>query len=195
LTGSIGLASRLGDAAQAGVVVQDEVAGAQGGALKIGVIAGNEKPVTDFAADGLDRAKRRQVLAETCVGWIGPFCKDEPDAVVLGKLCMLAEHHEEAVVTINRESGKHPAHLGMQGREGFEDEGVRRFRLGFGGRWHLDKHTGLHRHRVPRPIGSVLRRRKSRSLRDENKEQSGERGRGEGNRHLTDGCLFRGGLG
>jgi hypothetical protein len=50
-------------------VVQD----AESYALKIGVVAGNEKPVTDFAADSLDRAKRRQVEAETCVGRTGAF--------------------------------------------------------------------------------------------------------------------------
>jgi hypothetical protein len=116
------LASGLEDAAEAGIVVQDEVAGAEGCALKIGVVAGDEEPVTDFAGDGLDGAQRRQVLAEACVGRVGAFGKDEPNAIVLGKFCMRAEHHEEEVAAVDRESGEHPAHLGMQGGKGFEDE-------------------------------------------------------------------------
>jgi hypothetical protein len=126
------LASRFGDAAEARVVMQKKVAGMEGFLLKGGTVAGDEEPVADLATEQLDGAEGGKLPAELPVGGIGDAGEDEPDAIVLRRLGVIAEHAHDTVAHVDGETGKHAAHFRVEGCEGVEDERVWRFRLGPG---------------------------------------------------------------
>jgi hypothetical protein len=85
----------------------------EGFGFEMRTVAGNEKPVTDFFVEEGDETEGREFLAEFGVGGIDGVGKNEPEAVVLGRFLVVAEHADEQVAEVDGESGEHSAHLGI----------------------------------------------------------------------------------
>jgi len=64
------------------IVSENEVAHMKDVPLELGIICRKEKPVTYFAAEALNRSKRRQSFAKYYVKRIGAFRRDKPDTIV-----------------------------------------------------------------------------------------------------------------
>jgi len=58
------LAAAGGDAAESGVVGEEEVAGVEGAGFKVGSGDGEDQPVFDFAGEELDGAERRELVVK-----------------------------------------------------------------------------------------------------------------------------------
>ena len=126
----------FGDAAEARIVTQEEIAGVEGLGFEIGSVDGNEEPVADHAAQKLDGAEGREIAAEGSIGGIRGLRKYKPKAIVARRFGVIAQHADEAVAAIDSEAGKHATHFGVQGRERIEDEGEGRLRFRLGGARH-----------------------------------------------------------
>jgi hypothetical protein len=114
-------------------VLEEKLAGVQCFRLEGRAVGRDEPPMSDLAAQQVDKAKGREVFADSWVGEIGSVRKDEPDTVVFGLLWTVTQHENDLISNINGEAGKHGPHFGLERREGFNDEGIRgRFALGFG---------------------------------------------------------------
>lgn len=96
-----GLASCFGDSAQAGIVTQHEVAGAEGFGFEAGAVTGDEKPMADLVAEQLDGAEGREVAAEAGIGGGDGVGKHEPETVVAGRFGVVAEHADDAVAEVD----------------------------------------------------------------------------------------------
>jgi hypothetical protein len=101
--------------------------------LEVGAVTGNEKPVADLVAQQINLAERREFPAELWIGRVGAVRENEPNAVVLRRFLVFAEHANDSVAHVDSKTGKHAAHLGFQRRELFEDKCVRRLLFEFGG--------------------------------------------------------------
>jgi hypothetical protein len=121
--GGAGLAGDW-DAAKAGIVGQEEVAGVEGVGFKAGVVGGDQEPVVDLAAEDGDSAERREFFLQGFAGEVGCFGEDQPEAVVVRYFGAFAEHHYDLVAEVDGEAGEHAADFGMEWGESFEDEGV-----------------------------------------------------------------------
>ena len=86
--------------------------------------------MTDLVPQHLNGTDRWEVSTKTCVRRIDTFRKNKPDTVVLWILNVISQHQDESVTNVDRESGKHPAHFGIQRSKRIQHKRVRRFRLG-----------------------------------------------------------------
>src|ERR1700735_1382771 len=128
-SGQARLAAGLWDAAETRIVAEQTIAGVQCFFLEGWAVTGKEQPVGDFLAQQFDGMKRGELAAE---GRVDGFGEDEPDAIVLWRLGVVAQHADDAVAQINSISGNHGPDLGFEGRERVENKSVRRlFARGF----------------------------------------------------------------
>jgi hypothetical protein len=118
--------------AQARILTQQQIARVEGLCLKSGTITRNEKPVTDFVAQQANRADRGKFPAQARVRWVGALREYKPDTVVSARLLVITQHTGEPVTEIDGETGEYAAYLGIHGRQGIKDKGVRRLCLRFG---------------------------------------------------------------
>jgi len=129
------LAAGLWDAAESRVVVKQTIAGVKGFLLETWAVTWKEHPVGDFLAQQFYAMKRGALAAEGRIGWVDGFGEDEPDAIVLRRFGVVAQHPDDAVGEINSITGKHGPNLGFEGRERVENKSVRRLLAqGFAGR-------------------------------------------------------------
>lgn len=122
-----GLSSGSGDAAEAGIVFQEQVAGVESFVFKRRTVGWNEKPMANHAPEQLDGADGREVHAQFRICGIGSLGKHKPDAIVPGGFVVVAEHAHNAIVEVDGEARKHAAHFGVERGERFEDKCVRGF--------------------------------------------------------------------
>ena len=130
------LASRFRDSAEAGVVVQHQVAGVESFGLKGWTVAWDEKPVTNLVAEQFDGTDGRELAAKFWICGISAVGEHQPDTIIPGRFLVIAEHADDAVVEVDGKSGKHTAYFGVQRRDRIEDECVRRGLFSFGGARH-----------------------------------------------------------
>ena len=109
-------------------------------------VAGNEKPVSDGAAQQLDGAEGWELAAEFWISGVRALRKNKPDAVVARRFGRVPQHADEVVAEVDAEAGKHAAHLGVQGHERVQDERMRRFLFGFG--WARHGRCGLQERKI-----------------------------------------------
>jgi hypothetical protein len=108
----------------------------KGFCLKVRAVTRDEKPVADLTTEELDSTDGREFAAELCICGIGGLRKDKPNAIVLRRFFMIAEHTYYAGTQVDGKTGKHPTHLGIQWRERFQNKRVRRLLFWFGGMAH-----------------------------------------------------------
>jgi hypothetical protein len=119
------LASRLRNTAQPNIVAQQQIARMQRLLFKIRTVTGNDKPMPDLVSEQFNSTERRELPAESLIGWIGGFRKNEPDAIVSGGLGSISQHQDEPVAQVDCETGEHPAHLRVEGRKRLHNERIR----------------------------------------------------------------------
>lgn len=117
-------------------MTEEQIAGVEGFSFKVGAVAWNEQPMMNLVSQKLDGAEGRELTAEGWIGRIGDVGEDKPNAVVLGRFRVVAEHTNDPVAEVDGEAGEHATHLGLQGSERFEDEGIRGLLFGFRGAGH-----------------------------------------------------------
>jgi hypothetical protein len=112
--------------------MQQQIAGMESLRLKAGTVAWKEEPMANLVAQQTDRTDRRELPAKIWICGVGPFRKNEPDTIVPGRFFVISQHTDNPVAQVHGETGKHPAYLGVQRRERFQDKCVRRPFSGFG---------------------------------------------------------------
>jgi hypothetical protein len=93
--------------------------------LKARTVTWNEKPMANLITQQIDRADRRELPAELRVCGVGGLRKNKPNTIVPWRFVVFSQHTNDPVAQIDGETGKHPTHLGVQGRERFQDKCVR----------------------------------------------------------------------
>ena len=133
---------------------QQQIARMKGFPLEVRAVTRDEKPVSDLIAEELDGTDGREFAAELWIRRVGALRKNKPNAVVLRRFLMIAEHAYDAVAHVDGKTGKHPAHLGMQRLERVQNKRVRKLLFWFGVTHHLFRQTITDRRssRVPRCI-------------------------------------------
>ena len=104
---------------------QQQIGRVKGFCLEVRAVARDEKPVGDLIAEQLNRADGRKFAAEPWICGVGALRKNKPDAIVLGRFLMIAEHTYDLVAQVDGKTGKHPAHLGIRRRERFQNKRMR----------------------------------------------------------------------
>ena len=104
---------------------EQEVAEVQGFGFEVGGVGGQDAPVADLAAEELDGSDGGEFAAEAfgVVGGVEYVGEDDPDAVVFARLRAVAQHADDFVADVDGESAEHGTDFGMEGIQGFEDEG------------------------------------------------------------------------
>ena len=105
--------------------MQQQIACMEGFHLKARTVAWNEKPMANLTTQQIDRADRRELPAEVWVCGVGAVRKNKPNTIVPWRFLVFSQHTNDPVVQIDGKTGKHPTHLGVQGRERFQDKCVR----------------------------------------------------------------------
>src|ERR1700744_1046563 len=104
--------------------------------LKVRTVPWNDKPMTDLVTQQIDRSERRELLAQARVPRVGGFRKDKPNPIVPGRFLVFPQHATEPVAHIDRKTGKHAPHLGIQRCKRLQHKHVRRLLFWFGGAAH-----------------------------------------------------------
>src|ERR1700744_1942426 len=93
--------------------------------LEARTVTRNEKPMPNLTTQEIDRADRRELLADVWVCGVGAIRQNKPNTIIPRKFLVFSQHTNDSVAQIDSKSRKHPTHLGIQRRERFQDKCVR----------------------------------------------------------------------
>src|SRR5580658_518562 len=116
---------RFRNASQARVMAQQKIARMQCLHLEAGAVTRDDQPMADLISQQLNPAKRRKLAAKSWIRWARALRKHQPDAVVLWRFGMIAEHANDVVAQVDGKTGKHATHLGVQGHQRVQNKRVR----------------------------------------------------------------------
>jgi hypothetical protein len=97
--------------------------------LEARAVTRDEEPMANFISQQFNGAEGGKFTAKLWIGGISALGKNKPNAIVARGFWMVPEHANDAVAQVDGKPGKHAADFGVQGRERFHNERVRRLRF------------------------------------------------------------------
>src|SRR5579883_1688469 len=111
----------LRDLPDPGIASKDELAGPHRCGFEIGIVGRKKLPLRGLFAEKADRAHPRELVPQTLVVLRGGR---EPDAVVGGRVALLAQNEQDPVLHVHRQAAEHRPRERRKGGELVQHEPI-----------------------------------------------------------------------